>query len=322
MEITSHIVTTPPRDASSVVLLRDGAAGLEVFLMRRANQSDVLGGAYVFPGGKLDEADTHLARTLVMDHPSHELVSRLGEPALPADTALALYVAAVREAYEECGVLFAHAAPVAGAAVGGVATSASGSDGGSGGSSDGGSDGSAGDPEGGSDGGFLPRVQAPGVRLAVSGLVPWSRWVTPRQASLMNKRFDTRFFLAAMPTAQEAVHDDHETTHSEWMTPRDALTRYWGHEFAMAPPQIMSLVQLARHGSVASALAEAATRLPPTIEPEPFDEDGMRVICYPGDERHTVPHPVLPGPTRLMFRNKRFEPTSGTLAELLAGVHG
>lgn len=314
MEITSHIVTTPPRDASSVVLLRDGVAGLEVFLMRRANASDVLGGAYVFPGGKLDEADTHLARTLPMDHPPHELVSRLGEPALSADTALALYVAAVREAYEECGVLFAHAAPVASAAVSGVATSTHGWDGDAGGRSNGAS-------EGGAVSGFLPRVQAPGVRLAVSGLLPWSRWVTPRQASLMNKRFDTRFFLAAMPAAQEAVHDDHETTHSEWMTPRDALTRYWGHEFAMAPPQIMSLVQLARHGSVASALAEATIRRPPTIEPEPFDEDGMRVICYPGDERHTVSQPVVPGPTRLMFRNKRFEPASGTLAELLAGAH-
>jgi len=314
MEITSHIVTTPPRDASSVVLLRDGVAGLEVFLMRRANASDVLGGAYVFPGGKLDEADTHLARTLPMDHPPHELVSRMGEPALSADTVLALYVAAVREAYEECGVLFAHAAPVAGAAVSGVDTSVRGWDGDAGGRSNGGS-------EGGAASGFLPRVHAPGVRLAVSGLLPWSRWVTPRQASLMNKRFDTRFFLAAMPAAQEAVHDDHETTHSEWMTPRDALTRYWGHEFAMAPPQIMSLVQLARHGSVASALAEATTRRPPTIEPEPFDEDGMRVICYPGDERHTIAQPVMPGPTRLMFRNKRFEPASGTLAELLAGAH-
>lgn len=294
MEITSHIVTTPPRDASSVVLLRDGAAGLEVFLMRRAHQSDVLGGAYVFPGGKLDDADTHLARTLAMDHPSDELVSRLGEPALSADTALALYVAAVREAYEECGVLFAHAAAVADVAGGEEAS--------------------------GLGGGFVPRVQAEGVRLAVSGLLPWSRWVTPRQASLMNKRFDTRFFLAAMPAAQDAVHDDFETTHSEWMTPRDALTRYWAREFAMAPPQIMSLVQLARHASTASALAEAATRLPPTIEPEPFDEDGMRVICYPGDERHSNRCAVIPGPTRLMFRNKRFEPSSGTLDELLAGA--
>jgi 8-oxo-dGTP pyrophosphatase MutT (NUDIX family) len=111
MEITSHIVTTPPRDASSVVLLRDGAEGLEVFLMRRANESDVLGGAYVFPGGKLDEADALLAHTLQLDHPADQLVARLGEPGLTPETALALYVAAVREAYEECGVLLAHEPP-------------------------------------------------------------------------------------------------------------------------------------------------------------------------------------------------------------------
>lgn len=288
MEITSHIVTTPPRDASSVVLLRDGAEGLEVFLMRRANESDVLGGAYVFPGGKLDEADARLAHTLQLDHPADQLVARLGEPGLTPETALALYVAAVREAYEECGVLLAHE-PLNTAAA--------------------------------ADASFEQRVQADGVNLTLSGLVPWSRWVTPRQASLMNKRFDTRFFLAAMPSTQQAVHDDHETTHSEWMTPRDALTRYWAREFAMAPPQIMSLVQLARHSNVDSALVEASMRLPPTIEPEPFDENGMRVICYPGDERHSNPCAALPGPTRLMFRNKRFEPSSGTLDELLAGAH-
>lgn len=320
MEITSHIVTTPPRDAASVVLLRNGPAGLEVFLMRRADQSDVLGGAYVFPGGKLDEADVHLARTLAMDHPADELVSRLGEPGLSADAALALYVAAVREAYEECGVLFAHA-PTSGASAvaslasawGDAAIAPSGVETASN---------AAASFESGVVGGFVRRVQVEGVRLAVSGLRPWSRWITPRQASLMNKRFDTRFFLTAMPDAQEAVHDDHETTHSEWMTPSDALTRYWAHEFAMAPPQIMSLVQLARHPNVDSAMADAATRLPPTIEPQPFDEEGMRVICYPGDERHPVSGLAMHGPTRLMFRNKRFEPASGTLAELLAGAHG
>ena len=288
MEITTHIVTTPPRDASSVVLLRDGAEGLEVFLMRRANESDVLGGAYVFPGGKLDEADARLVHTLQLDHPADQLVARLGEPALAPETALALYVAAVREAYEECGVLLAYEPP--------NSTTAA-------------------------DVGFVQRVQAEGVHLTLSGLVPWSRWVTPRQASLMNKRFDTRFFLAAMPDTQHAIHDDHETTPSEWMTPRDALARYWAREFAMAPPQIMSLVQLARYRNVDSALAEATTRLPPTIEPEPFDEDGMRVICYPGDERHSNPCVAIHGPTRLMFRNKRFEPSSGTLDELLAGAH-
>jgi hypothetical protein len=103
------------------------------------------------------------------------------------------------------------------------------------------------------------------------------------------------------------------------MTPREALTRYWARDFDMAPPQIMSLVHLGRHATAASVLAEARTRLPPTIEPAPFDHEGMRVICYPGDERHPLPAAVVPGPTRLMFRNRRFEPSSGTLEELLAG---
>lgn len=261
MEITSHIVTTPPRDAASVILLRDTERGLEVFLMRRASQSDVLGGAYVFPGGKADAADHEEARNLPAHLPTTDMAARLGEPALHLHEALALYVAAVREAREECG-----------------------------------------------------------VQLSVTDVQPWSRWITPRQASLMDKRFDTRFFLAAMPADQAAAHDDFETTHSEWMTPREALTRYWAHEFAMAPPQIMSLVQLARHASVAGALADGAARLPPTIEPAPFDQGGMRVICYPGDERHPLDRAVMIGPTRLMFRNKRFEPPSGSLAELL-GEH-
>lgn len=258
MEITSHIVTTPPRDAATVILLRDGGAGLEVFLMRRAEQSGVLGGAYVFPGGKLDDADVTQAEALLSTVDAEGCRRQLGEPDLSHALAVGLHLAAVREAAEECG-----------------------------------------------------------VQLALDALVPWSRWVTPRQASLMNKRFDTRFFVAALPPAQEAVHDDFETTASEWMTPKSALTRYWAGEFDMAPPQIMSLVHLNRLAAVDEVLAWARHSATPTVQPEPFDEDGMRVICYPGDPRHSQPVAVLPGPTRLMFRRKRFEPPSGTLDELL-----
>lgn len=258
MEITSHIVTTPPRDAASVILLRDGAKGLEVFLMRRAEQSGVLGGAYVFPGGKMDEADLAQAEHLLPSVDAERARQQLGEPGLSHIRAVALYLAAVREAAEECG-----------------------------------------------------------VQLTLEALVPWSRWVTPRQASLMNKRFDTRFFVANLPHAQEAVHDDFETTASEWMAPRDALTRYWAREFDMAPPQIMSLVHLNRFASAGEVLAAALGSATPTIEPEPFDEDGCRTICYPGDARHPVADARLPGPTRLTFRNRRFEPPGGTLAELL-----
>jgi len=66
-------------------------------------------------------------------------------------------------------------------------------------------------------------------------------------------------------------------------------------------------------------MKEAAQRTPPVILPEPFDQDGMRVICYPGDPQHPVSQRALPGPTRLHFRNKRFEPEGG-LADLLHGA--
>ena len=134
---------------------------------------------------------------------------------------------------------------------------------------------------------------------------------------MTNKRFDTRFFVAAAPAGQEARHDNHEATEAVWLTPREGLQRYWNGAIDLAPPQIMSLVHLHAHRTVADALADARTRTPPTVAPEPFDHEGMRVICYPGDERHSQPTPVLPGPTRLMFRNRRFEPASGTLEELL-----
>lgn len=130
----------------------------------------------------------------------------------------------------------------------------------------------------------------------------------------MGKRFDTRFFVAVLPPGQEARHDTHETTETLWLTPRAALQRYWEGQLPMAPPQLMSLVHLARHGAVAAVLQAARAVPPPTIEPEPQDLDGERIICYPGDALHAVAARALPGPTRLVHRNGRFEPWDGFAA--------
>jgi hypothetical protein len=73
----------------------------------------------------------------------------------------------------------------------------------------------------------------------------------------------------------------------------------------------MSLAHLARHASVGSVMQAARTQLPPLILPETFDEAGTRVLCYPGDPAHSVSQRALPGQTRLMYRNKRFEPVGG-----------
>jgi hypothetical protein len=136
--------------------------------------------------------------------------------------------------------------------------------------------------------------------------------------SMMSKRFDTRFFLARAPAEQIAIHDNHETTESLWITPRNALIQYWDGGIILAPPQIMSLSHLSLFASVQQALEDAANRRPPIIQPEPFDQDGHRVICYPGDPRHTEKAPALPGPSRLKFINQRFEPEGG----LSAFLHG
>jgi 8-oxo-dGTP pyrophosphatase MutT (NUDIX family) len=288
MEISSEIVLTPPRDAASVIILRDGPLGLEVFLVKRHGLSDVLGGAYVFPGGKLDDSDLQLAATAHLDQDSQVLHSALAEPHLPMDVARGLYVAALREAFEECGVLFAqdaahqHSLQLAERIKTGQSFNA-----------------------------VLGHLQ---LRLQTRALQPWSRWITPKMPSISSKRFDTRFLVAALPAEQIASHDNVETTESVWLGPRVALEQYWDNQIALAPPQIMTLAHLSRYADVASALRAARGVAPALIEPEPFNEDGERVICYPGDPRHSVRAAAMPGPTRLRFRNQRFEPEGGFAA--------
>lgn len=283
MEPHGHPLDMPALPSASVVMLRDGATGLEVFLLERHGLSDVLGGAYVFPGGKVDREDVALNGQLDVD--PARLQAGLGEPGLQPEQAAALYVAAIREAFEETGVLYAQADPA-------TAQSAWGSL---------------------REGLRFPEVaESLRLRLHASELAPWSRWVTPRIGGVVRKRFDTRFFVAAVPAGQQPVHDDHEAVASVWLAPRAALEQYWAGQIELAPPQIMSLAHLSRSGCVRDVLAEARSRMPPTVQPEPLQtDDGLRVICYPGDEHHSVRDRALPGPTRLCWRNKRFEPEGG-----------
>jgi 8-oxo-dGTP pyrophosphatase MutT (NUDIX family) len=284
--LTTHNHETPTPSAS-VVLLRDAGADVEVFLVRRHSQSFVLGGAYVFPGGKVDAQDTAWAARL--DRTPQQLQPLLGEPELPEGQAAALYVAALRELFEEAGLLLASDVTPERADETWHALRA---------------------------GARFHELLAPTpLTLRASALQPWSRWVTPTLASVGRRRFDTRFFLATVPAGHQARHDEHEATESAWVTPRHALRRYWDGEFDLAPPQLLSLAHLARHRSVTSVLEEARSRTPPCIRPQPFEEEGTRLVCYPGDPRHADAH-GLPGPTRLWWRNQRFEPDAG-LAALL-----
>jgi 8-oxo-dGTP pyrophosphatase MutT (NUDIX family) len=250
MELNRQEVVAPPIDAASVVLLRPGTNGsLEVLLMRRHDDSDVLGGVYVFPGGKVDAADATVPLPAGRER---EMIERLGEPGLTDTAAAALYVAAARETFEEAS-----------------------------------------------------------IRLGLDALYPWARWITPRVPSMMRKRFDTRFFIAALPAGEEVSHDQRETVESLWIAPSEALQRYWDGAMRFAPPQIMSLAHLSRHPDPMVAIELAMAQPPGLIEPQSFEQDGCRVLVYPGDPRHSATARVLPGPSRLYWRNERFEPEDG-----------
>lgn len=292
MELNMTEVTTPPRPAATVVLLRDAGQGLEVLMMKRHGESDAFGGAFVFPGGKLDPEDHEPALLGRADASPDLLHAALGEPALDPVTAAALFVAAVRETFEECGILMAHGVDAA-ATEHAMRRAREGL-------------------------GFGELIDELDLRLRIADMVPWTRWITPKLASVSRKRFDTRFFVAQVPEGAVEKHDEREATEAAWTSPRAALERYWAREIELAPPQIQSLAHLARFSRAADVIGEARNRPPPLIEPEPFEQDGTRVIVYPGDPRHSVSRRAMPGPTRLRHRQGRFEPVCGSFEGLFS----
>jgi len=280
---------TPPelRASATVLMVRDGTDGLEVFMVQRHAASNVHGGTYVFPGGKVDAADAAPAVQARLDLPPATLQARLHEAGLDADAATALHVAAVREAFEESGVLFARGADAALAAARAQGAAAP----------------------------FASLLGHHGLQLATAALHPFSRWITPANSPTSpGRRFDTRFFVAALPAGQEARHDNHEAVHSVWLRPRDALQRYWAGEIVLVAPQIMSLAHLSRAPDVASLLADTAARAPHTVRPHVCEADGLVTMAYPGDPLHAERARVMPGPLRLQVHGRRIEPVEGFAA--------
>ncbi|VTU36029.1 NUDIX domain protein [Variovorax sp. PBL-H6] len=279
-------IPIPIRPAATVLICRDGAAGPEVLMMQRHALSDVHGGSYVFPGGKVDASDARLDPATHLDDRPERLQALLADPDIDAATAAAIHVAAVREVFEECGLLLAAGIDRAGA-LQAAALSAQAMP-------------------------FNDMLGRLGLRVATRAMRPWSRWITPMQPlHAPGKRFDTHFFVARAPAGQEPLHDAHEAVLCAWLRPREALERYWRGEIALAAPQIMSLAHLGRHASVDSLMAEAEGRAPCLVRPLTFDIDGHRAAAYPGDPLHPERARVMPGPLRLVLRGKRLEPPGG-----------
>lgn len=233
----------PPRESATVIVARDGAEGLEVYMVRRHQASGDFGGAFVFPGGLLDEADCRLIEACDGVRPE-VAAERL---ALSPERAIGHMVAAIRETFEEAGVLLASrdGAPVA--------------------------------LERDRDRWITLRrqlldgdcawdeiVAEEGLTLGCGRLGYFAHWITPEAAK---SRFTTRFFVAELPEGQVPLPDAREVDHGEWVRPEAALAAHERGEMPMIFPTVRTLEELSsfeRAGELVAACEgrEVTARLP------------------------------------------------------------
>ena len=253
----------PAIPSATILLLRDGSRDLEVFMVQRHHQVDFARGALVFPGGKVDPADrepTLQARCT-------------GAPA--SDDERAVLVAAIRETFEESGILLAR-------------------------------------PNGSDDlvsGERLREIEsrhrdalnhkqtslreiidAEDLTLACDLLTPFAHWITPELAP---KRFDTHFFLVAAPRDQVALHDGRESVDSTWTTPSAALADADAGRCTIVFPTRLNLMKLGRSRAVEEALATARTSAIVTVMPRIEQTDAGTVLRIPAEADYDVVETLL-----------------------------
>jgi 8-oxo-dGTP pyrophosphatase MutT (NUDIX family) len=252
-------MSVEPRPAAAIVLLREGPqGGFETFMVRRHVRSEFVPDVYVFPGGSVKPGDRETEAAPGLCAPPAG--DHLGETTLGAG----LRAAAIRELFEEAGVLLAeqdgrmlavasdHAARFAG---------------------------------------HRRRLQqnemtlaeiarAEGLALATDRLTYFAHWITPNP---MPKRFDTFFFIATAPEEQQAAHDQLETTAGTWIAPAEALARYEQGGFPLVFATIRQLEALSAFPSIAAAEERLRQQSIPVIQPRAAWQDGSLVIRLPGE---------------------------------------
>lgn len=251
-----------PRPASTILLLRDAVAKpvdgnshdeIEVFMMVRHYEIDFNSGALVFPGGSVDKGDKEI----------------IANPALYSggegldDAELSFRIAAIRETFEESGILLAR--PIGSQALVDAKR--------------------AGEIEAANraalcDGNitFLKVLTDNGMLLALDELVPYAHWITPEG---MPKRFDTWFFLAAAPPEQVGAHDGKESTDSIWVSPREALEGGESGRFKLPFPTTRNLIKLGKQTKVKAALDDSRGKSVVTVTPVMTRLNGGRQLRIP-----------------------------------------
>ncbi len=236
--MNTHKVPLPGiAQAATVILTREHAGKLQIYLLKRNVKSSFMAGNFVFPGGTVDVEDRQL--NVFKNHSdldSNEIYHHLGGE-FPEEEALAFSVAAIRETLEEAGVFLAN-----------------------------------------KDKNFETRLERAcnlrlsanltkdwfvklvvkeGWQLALSALSRWSHWITP---VLMKRRFDTRFFLAAMPAGQSCRPDSRETVQGLWITPKEGLENNLAGKTPLSPPTLVTLHELLKFPTMKALQTESKHR--------------------------------------------------------------
>ena len=224
-----------PRYAATLILLRDSdrpSGEIEVLLLQRHARSAFLPGVHVFPGGVVEEADFASEMGALCQGLSFDQAHRTIKDVSPPERALGFFVAAIREAFEESGILLAHGRR------------------------------SIDERQMMRWGGYRAEVHAnpsifvswlgdEGLKLATDTLFYFAHWITPEVLPI---RFDARFFVAAAPSGQEASPDGKETVEARWVSPQDALEEHQKGRLKLAPPTFHILSELAEFRTVDEAI--------------------------------------------------------------------
>ena len=252
-----------PRLASAVMLLRNSASGqsIEVFMVRRVIQSDFMPDVYVFPGGSVqaDDRAAELAEGVCVP-----VASSLADPEDRTILGAGVRAAAIRELFEEAGVLLANR-------VGEILAI---------------NDQNIARFEAYRQafnqrrGSLVEMAHAENLMLSTDRLGYFAHWITPEG---MPKRFDTHFFVTTAPEEQQAAHDRLETSEGVWISPPDALARFEGGEFPLVFATIYQLRELAAFSNVKEALESTTTQRVPTRIPKLVQADGKTRVFLQED---------------------------------------
>ena len=252
-----------PVPAATIMMLRDAPQGLEVFMVVRHHQIDFASGALVFPGGKADPHDFDPALIPYLDGAHTDPDMR------------AIQVSAIREAFEECGILLAREDGDAGL-IGSARLAEL-------------------EPYRESlhsgEASMLNFLHDEKLRLACTELVHFAHWVTP---PMMPKRFDTHFFLAVAPVDHLAVHDGQESVDSVWIRPQGVLEQAAGGQRTVIFPTLRNIEKLAAFDTVAAALTATAASDVVRVEPWTERREDGTYLCIPAEAGYAVCEELMP----------------------------